>query len=382
MSHTLFIIAGESSGDLHGARLAQALREREPAITLVGMGGHRMRDAGVELAADVTALAAVGVIEVLGVLRRINATFHKMIAELDRRRPDAVVLIDYPAFNLRFARWAHQRGVPVVYYICPQVWAWHQSRVKKIGRYTDKRLVILPFEPAFYARHGVEATFVGHPLLDGLAAYHHDRRFAAEAGLPTDRFILGLLPGSRRSEIHRLLPIMLGAAERMAPELGGITVATAPASTLPPEEYNTWPAQCPALPHHLLPGKTYELMAGADLLLVASGTATLEAGIIGTPMIVTYKLAPFTAFLAWLLVRGVPHISLANLVAGREVVPELTQLRATPKAIARAALKMIREGRLAQMADELAAEVRPRLGEPGASGRAADEILALLHRNE
>ncbi len=182
MSHSIFILAGEASGDLHGAALARALREREPDIALAGMGGPAMREAGVEVLRDVTALAAVGITEVLGVLRRINRVFHHMIAELDRRRPDAVVLIDYPAFNLRFARWAHERGVPVVYYICPQVWAWHQSRVHRIRRYTDKRLVILPFEPAFYARHGVEATFVGHPLLDSLAAYRHDRRFAAARG--------------------------------------------------------------------------------------------------------------------------------------------------------------------------------------------------------
>ncbi|MBM4036573.1 MAG: lipid-A-disaccharide synthase [Planctomycetes bacterium] len=382
MSHSLFILAGETSGDYHGAKLARALREREPGIALAGMGGPAMRDAGVEVLRDVTPLAAVGITEVLGVLRRINRVFHDMIAELDRRRPDAVVLIDYPAFNLRFARWAHERGVRVVYYICPQVWAWHESRVHKIRRYTDKRLVILPFEPAFYARHGIEATFVGHPLLDSLAAYRRPEpgegpRFAAELGLPTDRFILGLLPGSRKSEVHRLLPPMLGAAERISDALGGITVATAPAPSLPPDEYNAWPKRT-KLPLHVFPGKARELMAGADLLLVASGTATLEAGIIGTPMIVTYKVAPFTAFLAWLLVRGVKHFSLANLVAGRELVPELIQLHATPKAIARTALKMIREGRLPKMAGELAAEVRPRLGAPGAPARAADEILALL----
>ena len=377
MSNSLFIIAGESSGDLHGASLAHALRERDPGITLAGMGGHRMRDAGVEIIHDVTALAAVGVVEVIGVLRTVNAVFHQMIAQLDRRRPDAVVLIDYPTFNLRFARWAHDRGVPVVYYICPQVWAWHESRVKKIRRYTDKRLVILPFETAFYARHGIEATFVGHPLLDGLAAYRHERRFAAEIGLPTDRFILGLLPGSRGNEIGRLFPVMLGAAERIADELGGITVATAPAPSVPPEDYSTWPART-KLPLHLVPGKTYELMAGADLLLIASGTATLEAGIIGTPMIVTYKLSPPTALLARLLVRGVRHVSLTNLVAGRELVPELLQSQATPETIARTALALVREGKLPRMAAELAAEVRPRLGEPGAPGRAADEVLALL----
>lgn len=379
MSHSIFILAGETSGDLHGANLARALRDREPDIALAGMGGHHMRQAGVELLHDVTPLAAVGVIEVLGVLRRINAVFHDMIAELERRRPHAVVLIDYPAFNLRFARWAHERGFPVVYYICPQVWAWHESRVEKIRRYTDLRLVILPFEPDFYARHGIEVTFVGHPLLDILAPYQRDRRFAADLGLPLDRFILGLLPGSRRSEVQRVLPVLLGAAERIADALGSIAIAAAPAPSLPPDEYNTWQAHT-RLPLHILPGKAHELMAGADLLLVASGTATLEGAIIGTPMVVTYKLSLPTAALAKLLVRGVRHISLANLVAGREIVPELLQPRATPKWLARTALEIIQGGRLPKMAAELAAEVRPRLGQPGAPGRAADKILALLRR--
>lgn len=377
MSHSLFILAGEASGDLHGAALARALRERQPDIALAGMGGPSMREAGVEVIHDVTPLAAVGITEVLGVLRRINAVFNDMVAELECRRPDAVVLIDYPAFNLRFARWAHRRGVRVVYYICPQVWAWHTSRVKLLRRYTHKRLVILPFEPAFYARYGVEATFVGHPLIDSLAPYRHSRRFTEELGLKRDSFILGILPGSRNNEIQRLLPAMLGAAERIAAELGNVTLATAPAPSVAPEEYNSWPART-RLPLRLLPGRTYELMAASDLLLIASGTATLEAGIIGTPMIVTYKLAPFTAFLAWLLVRGVRHISLANLVAGREIVPELLQRSATPETIARTALDLIRGGRLPLMAQELAAEVRPRLGPPGAPARAAGEILALL----
>jgi len=377
MSRCIFILAGETSGDYHGANLARALRQRQPDIALVGMGGQRMRQAGVEVVHDVTALAAVGITETLGVLRRINAVFHAMIAELDRRRPDAVVLIDYPTFNLRFARWAHQRGFPVAYYICPQVWAWHQSRVEKLRRYTTKRLVILPFEPAFYAHHNIEVTFVGHPLLDSLASYRHHRRFAADLGLPADRFILGLLPGSRTSEIHRLLPLMLRAAEHFAHGLGPITLAAAPAPSVPPAEYNTWPGRT-TLPLRLFPGKARELMAGADLLLVASGTATLEAGIIGTPMIVTYKVAPFTAFLAWLLVRGVRHISLVNLVAGRELVPELLQDKATPENIASRALDLVRGGHLPKMAAELAAEIRPRLGEPGVPGRAADEILALL----
>ncbi|MBM4032306.1 MAG: lipid-A-disaccharide synthase [Planctomycetes bacterium] len=377
MAHTLFLMAGEASGDLHGASLALALRALDPALALAGLGGPRMRDAGVEIVRDLTAHAAVGVSEALASVRAVYAAYRRMVKLLDERRPDAVVLIDYPEVNLRFARQAHRRGIKVAYYISPQVWAWREYRVKTIARCVDKLLVILPFEPDFYAKHGVEATFVGHPLLDILAPYAHDKRFAAQAGLPTGPLILGLLPGSRRKEIAALLPAMLGAAERIAAELGPITIATAPAPSVPPEHYNAWPALT-KLPLHLLPGKTYELMAGADLLLIASGTATLEAGIIGTPMIVTYKVSRLSWALAKALVRGVSHCSLANLVAGRAIVSELLQSRATPDALATEALSLIRGGRLGQMARGLAAEVRPRLGTPGAAARAARHILDLI----
>jgi lipid-A-disaccharide synthase len=378
MSHSILIIAGESSGDLHGASLARALREREPDITLFGLGSHRMREAGVEVAHDVTPHAAVGVSEVVASLSAVRGAYLDMIAQLDRRRPDAAVLLDYPVFNLGFARHAHRRGIPVIYYISPQIWAWRQGRVRKIARRVDRLLVILPFEPAFYARHRVEARFVGHPLLDILAGYRHDRRFAEEAGLPTGRFILGLLPGSRKREIGVLLPTLLAAAERIDRELGGVTVAIPPAPSVPPEEYESW-QKLTSVPLHIRPGRTYPVMAAADLVIVASGTATLEAGIIGTPMIVVYKLSRLTWLLGRLLVRGVRFCSLPNLIAGREVVPELLQRQCTPDNLARRAIALARSG-LAEMADDLAANVRPRLGQPGASARAADEILDLLHQ--
>ena len=379
MSHTVFIIAGESSGDLHGANLARALREREPDVVLRGLGGPLMRHAGVEVVRDVTAHAAVGVSEAIASVRAVWAAYRAMVALLDQERPDAVVLIDYPEFNLRFARQAHGRGIRVVYYICPQVWAWRQGRVNTIARCVDRPLVILPFEREFYARHGVEAAFVGHPLLDILRPYRHDRRFAAEVGLPTDRLILGLLPGSRRKEIGALLPIMLEAAERIGEGLGGITVAVAPAPSVPPEQHETWKGMT-RLPLHVLPGQTYPLMAGADLLLVASGTATLEAGIIGTPMIVTYKVSRLTWILGRLLVRSIRFCSLPNLIADREVVPELLQDGLTPATLAQRALSLARGDGLKKMAETLACEIRPRLGEPGASGRAADEVVGLLRR--
>ncbi|MFP4055912.1 MAG: lipid-A-disaccharide synthase [Candidatus Brocadiia bacterium] len=379
MSPTLFIVAGESSGDLHGASLARALRQRRPELALAGLGGPRMAEAGVDVVRDVTAHAAVGISEALASVRTVLKAFREMVALLEERRPDAVVLIDYPEFNLRFARRAHRRGIPVCYYISPQVWAWRQRRVRAIRRYVDRLLLVLPFEHDFYAAHGIEATFVGHPLLDVLHPYRHDRSSARDLGLPEDQFLLGLLPGSRKREVAALLPPMLGAAERLESHLGSLSVALAPAPSVPAEEYESWRGRT-SLPFRLFPGKTYEVMAACDLLLVASGTATLEAGIIGTPMIVTYKVSPLSWLLARLLVRRIRYCSLVNLVADRQVVPELLQGEATAENIADHALALIREGRLEQVGRELAADVRPRLGQPGASGRAAEEILDLVER--
>ncbi len=377
MAHSVLIIAGESSGDLHGAHLAHSLREREPDIQLAALGGPAMAEAGVEVHRDVTAHAAIGVVEVLGVLRHFIRAFRDMERLLDERRPDAVVLIDSPEFNLRFARRVHRRGIPCIYYISPQLWAWRAWRVRTVRRCVDRMLVILPFERGFYARHGVDAVFVGHPLVDVLADYRHDRRFAEALGLPSGRFTLGLLPGSRRKEIRYMLPAMLGAAERLDRELGGITVALAPAPTFRREHYEAWRAMT-SLDLHMCPGSTYELMAGADLLFVSSGTATLEAGLIGTPMIVPYKAAWLSYIVAKTFVRTIRFFSLPNLVAGRRLVPELLQSEVTAARLSEEALALVRGGGLERMAAELAAEVRAPFGEPGASGRAADEILALL----
>jgi len=377
MSYRLFIVAGESSGDLHGFGLVRALREREPSISVAGLGGPLMASEGVRIVQDVTAHAAVGISEAVAALRTVRAAYVQMVRLLDHERPDAVVLIDYPEFNLRFARQASRRGIPVVYYISPQLWAWREWRIRSMKRYVDRILVILPFERDFYEAHGVEATFVGHPLLDVLKDYRHGRRFADQLGFPKDTFILGLLPGSRRKEIEGLLPVMLAAAERISESISPLAVGIAPAPSVPTEQYRTWQSLT-SLPLHLVPGKAYELMAAADLLLVASGTATLEAGIIGTPMIVTYKLSALTWLLAKLLVRNVRYCSLTNLVADRALVPELLQHDVTPERIAEVALSLTTGGRLDAMAEELAHEVRPRLGGHGASGRAADEILDLL----
>ncbi|NQT85926.1 lipid-A-disaccharide synthase [bacterium] len=374
MSQSLFIMAGEASGDLHGAHLARALLAQRPDLRLLGMGGPAMAEAGVDILHDVTAHAAMGITEIAASIRAVHRVYRDMVRRLDSQRPDGVALIDYPEFNLRFARRAHDRGIPVAYYILPQLWAWRTGRVRAVARNVDLPLVILPFERAFYAKHGIDATFIGHPLMDPLAHIRRDRSFAEMLGLPTDRPIIGVLPGSRRKEICALLPHLLGAAERLDTELGGVTVVTAPAPSVPAESYESW-SSLTHLPLHVFPGRAHEVMAASDLLLIASGTATLEAGIIGTPMIVTYRVSPLTYRIGRLLIRGIRFFSLVNLVADREVVPELLQSEVTADSIAARALDMFRDGSLERMAAELANEVRPALGPPGASTRAAQAIL-------
>jgi len=377
MARTLFIFAGEPSGDMHGAMLVRALREREPDIRLAGVGSHRMREAGVDVYHDLTSLAAIGILEVAKVMFKVRKVWVQMVARLDSERPDAVVLIDYPMFNLRIAREAHARGIPVIYYVTPQFWAWRRGRAHRIARYVDLSLCVFPFEPEFFARYGAKAKFIGHPLLDILAGYDHDRRRAADFGLPDSKIILGLLPGSRHSEIKHLLKKLLRAAELIDHDLGGISVAVAPAPLFSREDYESW-QQLTRLPLHFFPGRAYDVMAGSDLLLVASGTATLEAGIIGTPMIVTYTLSWMSILIAPVVCRFIKYYSLVNLVAGHELVPEIMGWHSRPENIARKAVSLVREAGLQATSRTLKAELRRKLGEPGAAGRAADEILALL----
>ncbi len=371
----LLIVAGESSGDLHGANLAKALSEESGDLRILGLGGPRMRAAGVEIAMDVTRYSAVGLVEALRGVRRFLGAYKLMKSLLVEEKPDAVVSIDFPEFNLRFAGEAHKRSVPVIYYIGPQIWAWRAGRLKKISRFVRKMLVIFDFEVGLYRKAGVDTVLVGHPLLDVLAAREFPPDLRQEMGVAPGAPLIGLLPGSRERELARLLPIMTDAAARIAREVPGarFVVCCAPGidpdavrKRLPSGKFNA----------DVVRDRTYEVMKAADLLIVASGTATLEAAILGTPMIVVYKVSWLTY---WSFVRliGVSDCALANIVAGRRIVPEFIQGLAKPRLIAREALSLLSDSRQTEMRGRLE-EVRLRLGPPGASRRAAREILKTL----
>jgi lipid-A-disaccharide synthase len=375
----VMVVAGESSGDLHGAGLASALFGKCPGIEVFGAGGARMASVGVEVLVDMTAHAVVGVAEVVKDLKKFMRAFGLLRRAMRVRRPDVVVLIDLPDFNIRLGRVAKTLGIPVVYYISPQVWAWRSWRVRQIAQIVDKMLVILDFEEDLYRRVGVDVTFVGHPLLDVVDSEEGDGALRERLGLSDDEILVGLLPGSRKKELASLLPTMLSAAEElhaMRPETR-FAVSCAPGVS-----YEMLKGLCDASPVRpaIVAENTYELMRESKLILVASGTATLEAAIVGTPMVVVYRVSPVTWCLA-IAFMSVSDYGLVNIVAGKRVVPELMQWKAQSHLVAEESLKLLEPERQEEVRAELR-RVKRKLGEPGASLRAADEVLSLIENRK
>jgi lipid-A-disaccharide synthase len=369
----IVLSAGEASGDLHGATLCRALRAAAPHARLTGMGGPRMAAAGMEVTIDVTRTAVVGGTEAVGRLPGLYRAFRHLRARLaGPDRPAALVLVDFPEFNLRLARAARRAGVPVVYFIPPQIWAWRPWRVRTIRRRVDLVLAVFPFEPPIYRAAGVPVEHVGHPVLDALAAAPTREQARAALGVEAATPTLGLLPGSRREEVERLLPAMRAAARRVAAAHPGLRVLVGLADTIAREAVVAPAAGEPPL--QVVTGATPSVMRAADLLLVASGTATLEAALLGTPMVVCYRVSLLTELGARLLVR-VPWISLANLTLGRAVVPELYRAGSTGEGLAREALRLLGEPGALEAQRRAFAELPGRLGAPGVGDRAARLVL-------
>lgn len=372
----LFLVAGETSGDRHAAALVTTLRRLEPSLTFRGLGGPAMRAAGVELLEDLTRYAVVGLIEVLrhvGTFRRI---FRAACRALDTDRPDAVILVDYPGFNLRFAREAKRRGIPVIYYISPQLWAWGARRIRMIRQCVDLMLVLFPFEETLYREAGVPVQWVGHPLLDRVTVTKPRAETLRQYGIPSDQPVLGLLPGSRRQEVERLLPPLGGAAGELAGRLTNLRFLVLQAPGIPTACYRQVVLRAPAS-LTLVPEWDYNLLAACDLVLVASGTATLECALLERPMVIVYRTNPLTWWLGRRLVT-LPYIGLVNVVAGQRLAPECLQGDATPAKIAAAALAILRSAEVRRDMQRGFQQIRARLGAPGATRRAADAVLAFL----
>jgi lipid-A-disaccharide synthase len=378
----ILISAGEASGDMYGAELIEALRRRDPSLQFFGAGGERMRAAGCDIVVDAKDLAVVGITEILSHLPQILGLYRKLIHVADEKRPALAVVIDSPAFNWRVARQMRRRGIPVVYYVCPQFWAWRQGRVKLLRKYVNKALVIFPFEEKFYRDRGVDATFVGHPLADLPLPAITREDYAAANRIDATKTWITLMPGSRRKEVRMNLPAILGAVRRLQEDRlqkdrpdSGYEFLLPVARTLDGAFLKELMASHPGSIH--LVSETLPALYHSRAGIVASGTATVEAALMGTPFVMVYRVSPLTYALGKPRVK-VPHFAMVNLIAGEEIVPELVQHKFTAENIFTEMNKLIPDGEPRTRMIERLAAVKTRLM-PVGSGRhpseAATEII-------
>ena len=365
----IYIIAGEASGDLHGGNLIHELLKENEQLDIRCWGGDKMRMAGGNVVKDIKELAFMGFSEVLMNLRTIVRNISTCKKDILEFRPDALVLIDYPGFNLRIAEWAHFQGIKVCYYISPQVWAWKQSRVHKIKRYVDEMYVILPFEEDFYAKFDFKVTYVGHPLLDALKNYHPSNQFIEQMKMQSDKPIIALLPGSRKQEVSVKLPLMIEAVKDFKDYR--IVIAGAPSlDALFYEQFNSCQAE-------VYFGHTYDLLSLSEVALVTSGTATLETALLGIPEVVCYKGSFFSYHIAKWLIK-IRFISLVNLIMDREVVTELIQDECNPIRMKEELIKILRSTDVRERLLADYEELRVKLGNGGASRKVAQSLLKTM----
>jgi len=376
-SPLVMISAGEASGDLHGATVCRALTMLDPQAHVFGMGGSRMAAAGVEILVDPTAHAGVGTSEVIGRIPSLFRAYRLLVRRLRSDRPHVLVVIDFPEFNLRLARQAKRARIPVVYFMPPQLWAWRAGRMRQMAARVTQVLAAFPFERDLYESARIPVEYVGHPLLDVVPLTLERDAARRRLGLAKERTVIGLLPGSRREEVEQLLPPMLEAATRLAASDGrrSFVLGLAPTvSRASVEDFLRRTAGTP--PVDIVEGLTHEVMAAADVLLIASGTATLEAALLGTAMVVCYRVSRLTEMVGRVLTR-IPWISLPNIVARRSVVPEILQAEVTGVRLAAEAERLLGDPAVATAQHAAFKDLRERLGQPGVGERAARVILKI-----
>jgi lipid-A-disaccharide synthase len=378
MTKNIMIIAGEVSGDMHAGRIVAALKAKHTDVTCWGIGGDELRAQGVELLYDVSDMAVMGLTEVLKRYFFFRRVFNHMLREAERRRPDAVLLIDYPGFNLRIAQRLHGMGLKVLYYVCPQVWAWHRSRIPKMAQIVDRLMVIFPFEVEVFRATDLRVDFVGHPLVESARRVKVD----PEVELPwTSEERVALLPGSRRHEVQRILPVMLRAAAALRELVPGVCfVIAAPSEKIRDVARETMEQVGMADTMPVVTGQTRQALRQARAAMVASGTATIEAALQTCPMIVVYRTSPLTYMLAKRLVKGVKNIGMVNIVAGRTLCPEFIQQQAEPTAMAQQVRELLGDTEVRRQVLDGLKQVEGLLGEPGGENRVAEIIYEEIKR--
>jgi len=369
------LVVGEASGDVHGAQFVKALHKRDAVLKIYGVAGEQLGRTQFETLFSVAKLTGMGLVELIGNAGNLWRGYNLLKHTLKQRRPNLLVLIDFPDFNLRLAKLAKSLKIPVLYYVSPQIWAWRKGRVRQIARWVDQMAVIFPFEAAFYERHGVKATFVGHPLLESVKAVNDRASTLAKIGLDPSKLTIALLPGSRHSEVSRHLPVMREAARRLREERE-IQFFCVCASTIDEADLAAGLAD-PSLQIPLVSDERYEAIHAADLVWTASGTATLETALLGRPMIIVYRLSWLTYIIARLLVR-VDHIGMANLIAGERVVPELVQNDANPERIMAESRVLLDDTQVRAGIITKLTKLREHLGGAGAADRVADLALGMM----
>ncbi len=376
---TIWLLAGEASGDVLGARLMQALRAQRPTLAFAGVGGPRMEQAGLASLFPMRDLAVMGLAEVLPRLRALNRRLAQAVADIKQRRPDMVVTIDSPGFALRLLARIKPLGLKRVHYVAPQVWAWREHRVRGYPGLWDKLLCLLPFEVAFFARHGLPAVFVGHPVLQSGADQGNAQRFRARHGVADDAAVVMLMPGSRRTEAPRLMPVFRSAMtllQRDVPSLVPVIASSPTVAEIVGRAAADWPVQPLIITDT---GDKHDAYAAAGAALTKSGTSTLELALAGVPMAVTYRVNALSAALARRMIR-VPHVAMVNLLAGRGVVPELLQQDCTPERLSNVLRRLLADAQAADAQRRAFAEIMRSLHAPSAtpSDAAARAVLDLL----
>ncbi|HEX7232939.1 MAG TPA: lipid-A-disaccharide synthase [Candidatus Binatia bacterium] len=371
----IMLVVGEASGDAHGAQLVEALHRRDPQVKIYGVAGEQLERSRFEALFSVAQLTGMGLVELAGNLRNIWRAYTLLKRTLKKRHPNLLVLIDFPEFNLRLARFAKSLGIPVLYYVSPQIWAWRKNRVKQIARWVDHMAVIFPFETDFYERHGVRVSFVGHPLLEIVKANAGRAETLTKLGLDPSRPVIALLPGSRRAEVTRHLPVMAEAARALSRERKAQFVCVR-APTIDRAELRSWLDQADVrMP--IVEGDRYGAIQASDVAWTASGTATVEIALLGRPMIIVYRLSWLTYLIARWLVR-VDHIGMVNLIAGQRLMPELIQQDVNAERIAAETKVLLDDAKMRARITKELSKLRERLGRPGAADRVAELALSMM----